>query len=127
LIAVLAAGAATGAATAADTNKPAKAPNTCFQTRDILGWKFNDKTERMTVRVNQKAYYTVEVVGSCPGADSGFSGGFQKDPSSNGFICEGDGAHFVSRVGGGPERCLLRNFHRLSPDEVAAIPKGDRP
>jgi hypothetical protein len=51
-----------------------------------------------------------------------------EDQPANAFICSPLEATVVYRdYGGIPERCPVKAIHKLTPDEIAALPKKDRP
>jgi hypothetical protein len=43
------------------------------------------------------------------------------------YICSGIDAEIVTPSPIGPQRCAVRNIHKLTPAEIAALPKRARP
>jgi hypothetical protein len=121
LAAALVAGATSGAATAADK----KPPKACFQTDEVRNWKFYDHQQRINLSTSRKDVYTAEVIGICPSGD--FSQTLGIKPRSSNFICEGDDAGLFVRSLSGAERCRMDRIRKLSADEVAALPKEEKP
>jgi hypothetical protein len=123
LAAALVAGATSGAATAADkASKPAKA---CFQANDVRNWKFFDHEKRVNLTTDRKDVYTGEVIGICPSADFSQTLGIKSRLSR--FICEGDDVGLFMSDAAGPEHCHMQKIRKLSADEVAALPKEQKP
>jgi hypothetical protein len=121
LAAALVTGAMSGPATAAD-KKPARA---CFRADDIRTWKFYNHQQHINLTTNRKDVFTAEVIGICPSADFAQTLGIRSRLSS--FICEGDDADLFVHDASGPQRCQMQKIHKLSADEVAALPKEQKP
>ncbi len=124
--AALAASAATFltlAATAAYTaDKPA--PRECFWTRQADGFAAQDD-HTVNVRVSVRDVYQFKLLGSCPDIDWNQRIALISRGGSN--ICSGMDAEFVTHSPIGPQRCVATAMHKLTPEEVAALPRKARP
>ena len=123
LAASLVAGAAGLSATAADGPKT---PRACFLPDDIRNWKSIKQDTRLNLTIGNKDVYTAEFFGNCPGVD--FDNSLViKNQGASIFICEGDMATVFLRQAGGPQRCELSHFRKLTAEEVAALTKQEKP
>jgi len=126
--AILLLGGATMAA-AADT-PDAKAPpakparNQCFWTRNVTGFAAADE-HTLNVRVNVKDVYQFEMFGHCPDIDWNQSIALVSRGGSS--ICDGMDAEIITHSPLGPQRCQVRSVKKLTPEEIAALPKRGRP
>jgi hypothetical protein len=110
------------AASAAD--KPA-AKNECFWARNVTSFAApDDKTLYVRVGVNQ--VFRFEMFGSCPEIDWNQRLALVSRGGDN--ICSGMDAEVVTHSPGiGPQRCAVRSMHKLTPEEVAALPPKAKP
>jgi hypothetical protein len=116
------------AAHAADTAKPAdKAASRrqCFYSRNISSWSpVNDSTINLRVGVND--YYQVKLLGPCPDID--WAQGIGLESRGSDWICDGlDVTVIVPRTTIGPQRCNATSLHKLTAEEVAALPPKQKP
>lgn len=123
LAATLVAGAVTGTAGAADKQK--KPPAACFRASDVQGWKLTNNSQGINLSILHGGVYSAKVLGQCSGAEFANRIAIVSSPSS--FVCEGDQAKLAVRDVTGPQSCQLLNFHKLTPDEVAALSSADKP
>ena len=117
--------AAAGAAAAAD--KPSDPPkrNECFWTRMADGFAAADE-HTLNVRVGVRDVYQFEMFGPCIGIDWSNRIALVSRPGDQ--ICTGMDAEVISRAPGfGRQRCMVRSVRKLTPDEIAALPKRGRP
>ena len=99
-------------------------PSACFWTRNADG--FAAQGDRVVnVRVGVRDVYRFELMGSCPDID--WSNRIALISHSGSTICTGMDAEIVTRTAIGPQRCPVRSTRKLTPEEVAALPKGARP
>lgn len=118
--AVLAALVATSAAAA---DKPA-AKDECFWARNVTSFAAPDD-HTVYVKVNQREVYKFDLFISCPEIDWRQSLAIR---SSTDSICSGMDAEIISHEPGlGRLTCPVKNMHKLTPDEIAALPKRARP
>ena len=118
--ALLALGATAGQA--AD-KAPAK-HNDCFWTRDANGFAAQgDKI--LNVRVNSRDVYQFEMLGHCQDLDWNNRIALVSRPGDS--ICSGMDAEVVTHSPIGPQRCPVRSVRKLTPEEIAALPKKARP
>ena len=122
VIAVAAASLAlAGAAQAAD--KPA-AKKECFWARNVTSFAAPDD-HTVYVRVNVRDVYKFDLLISCPDIDWSQRLALKSTSDS---ICDGMDAEIVTRSRAlGRQRCPIKNMRKLTPEEVAALPKRARP
>jgi len=127
---VLAASAAAllalSAAAAGAADNPAKAPtrNQCFWTRNADGFAAADE-HTLNVRVGVRDVYQFEMLGSCPDIDWNQRIALISRSGSN--ICTGMDAEVVTHSPIGPQRCAVRSMRKLTPEEIAALPRRAKP
>jgi hypothetical protein len=96
----------------------------CFFTRNADGFAApNDKT--LYVRVGARDVYEFQMFGSC--LDLDWSQQLALVSRSSSSICTGMDAEVVTRSAIGPQRCPVRSVRKLTPEEIAALPRGSRP
>ena len=122
--ALLVAGAATPGAIAR-THTPAYSANQCFYTRNATSFAAPDE-KNLYVQVNSRDVYHFEMFGVCPDIDWNQRIALVSRGSS--WICNGMDAEVISHaVGIGRQHCFVRNMRKLSPQEIAALPRNARP
>jgi len=120
LLALLVAG---GAAQAAP-DKAAAPKRQCFYARDVNGFRApNDKV--VYLRVGVRDVYQADLFAPCP--DVQWHEGIALVSRGTRWICSGLDVDIISPSVIGPQRCPLRNLHKLSPAEIAALPKKALP
>ena len=102
-------------------SKPARQ---CFWTHQVDNFASNDD-KFVNVRVGMKEVYQFEMFGRCLDVD--WSDQIALVSRSGSTICAGLDAEIVTRSAIGPQRCQVRNIRKLTPVEIAALPKGARP
>ena len=123
IAALLACGTASQTALAAS---PAKYDaHQCFYTKNVTSFAApDDKT--LYVRVGVRDVYRFDMFGPCPDIDWNQRVALVSRGSS--WICDSMDAEVITHaVGLGPQRCPVSHMHKLTPDEVAALPKRARP
>ena len=113
---------AAGAAQAADT-KP-KASRACFLARNVNSWSAADN-KTVYVRVGVKDVYRLDLLGPCPDIDWNWSIALESHGSS--WICSPLDATIIAKSPIGPQRCPVREVSQLTPQEVAALPRKQKP
>jgi hypothetical protein len=81
--------------------------------------------QTLYVRVGVRDVYRFDMFARCPDIDWNQSLALISRGSS--WICSGMDAEVVSHSPIGRQRCPVRDMHKLTPDEVAALPKRARP
>jgi hypothetical protein len=121
--AALAAPLASGVAVAkGDGQKPADA---CFARRDVNGFSApNDHT--VYIRVGVRQIDRLDLMTDCPQLTYRQEFGLEDRPASP-WVCSPLDATVVYRETGIPERCPVQAIHKLTEDEMKALPKSDRP
>jgi len=122
----LAASAAVLTLSATAANAAGKAPSRdqCFWTRNANGFAAQDE-HTVNIRVNARDVYQFEMLGTCPDIDWNQRIALISRGSSN--ICSGMDAEIVTHSPIGPQRCPVRSVRKLTPEEVAALPRKARP
>ena len=122
---LLLAGTAGAAAQPADAKPAASKPvQACFLARNVSSWAPVDR-RTVNLRVNVRDYYQLTLLGECPDIDWNQSIGLQSRGSD--WICSGLDVTVISRTPIGPQRCQATGLRKLSAEEVAALPKKQRP
>jgi hypothetical protein len=126
----LAAGAAAllalSATAAGAADPPAKAParNQCFWTRNADGFAAADE-HTLNIRVGVRDVYQFEMFGPCQDIDWNQRIALVSRGGDN--ICTGMDAEVISHSPIGPQRCPVRSVRKLTPAEIAALPRRARP
>jgi hypothetical protein len=104
---------------------PASHHNECFARSDINGFEApNDRT--VYIRVGVRDVWRLDLMSECVGLT--FHQGFALESQPNdAFVCDPLGETVIIREGGIPQRCPVTAITKLTPDQVAALPKKDRP
>jgi hypothetical protein len=111
-------------ATAAVAKPPAH-QNQCFWTRMVNGFAAPDD-HTLNVRVGVRDVYQFQMLGPCPDID--WNQRLALVSHSGGSICSGMDADVITHSPGiGRQRCAVRSMHKLTPEEVAALPKNAKP
>ncbi len=119
-------GAALAAMPAAVSAQPAAQPqNQCFLTANIAGFNAPDK-RTVYVRVGVNQIYRLDLMTDCLSLPFRLSIGLQTTPGQP-WVCSPLDATVLYNTGGIQQRCPVSAIHKLTPDEVASLPKKDRP
>jgi hypothetical protein len=106
---------------AAATAKPRQA---CFFARDVNSFSAaGDRT--VYVKVGVKDVYRLDLFNSCPDIDWNWSIALQSRGSD--WICSPMDATIIARSPIGPQRCEVDKVTKLTPEDVAALPRKARP
>ena len=125
LVVPVAALAAVALSAATAGAQPGSSGAQCFARQNIEGFQApDDHTVYLRVGVNQ--IYRLDLMVPCSGLS------FRDDinllsTAGDPWICNPIQATVVYHQGGIPNRCPVSAIHRLTPDEVSALPKRDRP
>lgn len=126
VIATIAGMAATSSMTLADTPLSTKRPSQCFESHDWQGWKAaNAKT--MYINVENHNVYRLDFTGSCPEILYPDSHLITTIRGSSQICSPIDLDLKVSDLHGFSTPCIVSKITPMSPAEVAALPKKDRP
>lgn len=102
----------------------AKPQRSCFFNRDIRGFAApDDKT--LYLRVRTKDVYRLEMMGRCPDLD--WENRIAIDSRGSSSICDAVDATVLVRGPIGVDRCPVKSITRLTPEEVAALPRKAKP
>jgi hypothetical protein len=122
---VLALAAAVLPVTSCESTPPEGLANRqCFHARNVQNFRpQGDRIVNVRVAVNQ--VFQFELMGSCPNLNFSQRLGLRTRGSQ--WICSGLDADLIVPSTIGPSRCPVNNIRRLTPEEVAALPRGARP
>jgi hypothetical protein len=102
----------------------ASARKQCFWTRQVNSFASSDD-RIVNVRVGVKDIYQFEMFGHCN--DVNWNNRIALVSRGSDYICSGLDAEIITHSPIGPQRCPVRNIRKLTPAEVAALPKHARP
>lgn len=106
---------------------PKKAARACFPVRSANGFKAPDD-RTLYVAVGVRDVWRLDMFGNCFDLDWVNGLALVSRPSS--FVCEGDNVDVDVVTRGtafGRQRCPVTSVRKLTAQEVAALPKKDRP
>ena len=129
-IALLAAGLLGAAVSVADETaaaKPKPGP-ACFFVRDFGAWKPAADAKSIFIRVEPKRYLRLELASKCPTLtwpDARLITNWHTTSACDALdwdikVSQGPPGNFVSP-------CIVKKVHEMTPEEVAALPKTQRP
>ena len=122
LAAVVLIGAAAAVPAQAQGTPKAGVPSQCFAIRDIRSFAWQDDYT-VYLNINRRDVYQLKTIINCP--DIG--GAALSYRSSSDIVCDGLDLILVARTTRGPRECAVKSIRKLSPAEVAALPKRARP
>jgi hypothetical protein len=97
----------------------------CFVRRNINGFMApNDRTVYIRVGVND--IYRLSLMVDCTSLTFRQGIGLESTPGDP-WICSAIQATVIYRDAGITNRCPVSDIHKLTPDEIAALPKRDLP
>ena len=117
-------------AAAADPTPAASPPpshSACFWRQDVSGFAAHDDTA-IYLRVGVRDVYELKMFGNCFDLSWLHHIGLQSHGMSN--ICEGSNPDvdvIVRDIGIGHQRCPVTSVRKLTPAEIAALPRDARP
>lgn len=102
-----------------------RARDACFLRHDVYGFSApNDHTVYLSVR--NRDVFRLDLMNECQGLTFRQSFGLEDRPASP-WVCDPLEATVVYRETGILQRCPVKAIHKLTPDEIKALPKRDRP
>jgi hypothetical protein len=128
--AAFAAAAALALTASADPPPPGPPPHhggSCFWERDVTNFAARDD-HTVYLRVGGRQVYELKMFGNCFDLSWLHHIGLRTFGSSN--VCEGGGAGLeleTRDIAAGHQRCPVTSIRKLSPDEIAALPKDAQP
>ena len=97
----------------------------CFVRRNINGFSApNDRT--VYIRVGVSDVWRLDLMTDCTGLSFRQNFGLEARPATA-WICSPLDATVIVRQTGINQRCPVTAMHKLTADEIAALPKRDRP
>lgn len=113
-----------GSAAAAEPAKQTRPARSCFFTSQVSNFSaIDDRT--VIVRVGVKDRYRLELFSPCYDIEWNNEIGITSRGSSS--ICNGAGAEIISPGALGPQTCRINRVVKLTPEEVEALPRRNRP
>ncbi len=103
---------------------PATAKRTCFWVQNVNGWSSADDHTVM-LRTGVKDVYRLDLMGPCPDIEWSQHIGLVSQGSSS--ICSPLDATVIAQGPLGPQRCPVKAVTKLTPEEIAALPRKHRP
>ena len=124
-VAALALATAALAASSAAAQTPPHPQEQCLFVHNIMGFNAPDD-HTIYVREGVNDVWRLDLMTDCVGLS--FKQGFRlRSFGGDPWICEAIQAEVSIRDVGGPQRCPVKALHKLTPDELAALPKKLRP
>jgi hypothetical protein len=117
LLAGLALLGAAGAASAADS---------CFRMNQVRGHSIVDP-HTLYIGTEDHAVYRVTMSGSCLAAKDSYDPLITREQAGSDLVCKPIDLDLAVGGPGGVSHCIVAGIQKLSPAEVAAIPKKQRP
>jgi len=111
-------------ATAASAKSPDGPQRQCFWTRNADGFAAADE-HTLNVRVGVRDVYQFEMFAPCPDID--WNQRIALVSRGGSTICTGMDAEVVTHSPIGPQRCAVRSVRKLTPEEIAALPRRAKP
>jgi hypothetical protein len=97
----------------------------CFYTRNVTSFAAPDD-QTLYVRVGVRDVYRFDMFGHCPDID--WNQRLALVSRSSSWICDGMDAEVITHATGiGHQRCPVSAMHKLTPEEVAALPRRAKP
>lgn len=96
----------------------------CFRTEDVRGWRVGDN-QTVYLRTGVNRVFRMRLMGPCPDINGSERIGIEARGSS--FVCSGVDATIIAPSPIGPRRCPVSAVQALSPAELAALPRRQRP
>ena len=103
---------------------PKKPVQACFYARDIWSWAPVDR-RTVNLRVNLHDYYQLKLVTDC--GDIDWSQRIGLEARGGSWICSDMDLTVIAPSTLGPQRCLASGLRKLTPEDVAALPKNQKP
>jgi hypothetical protein len=107
--------------------RPPEHANACFWARNADSFAPVDDTT-VNLRTGVRQVYQLKLFAPCTDLDFSESIALRSRGASD-FVCEGraNDLELFTRSAAGPSRCLVTSVRKLSGDEIAALPKRQRP
>ena len=113
-----------GAAAAPQASPSQASHRACFWARDANNFAYQ-APDIVNLRVGVRDVYQLKLFGPCD--DINFANVVRFDTRGASSVCDGPGIDLIVRGPLGPQRCPVRSLRQLTPDEIAALPRGSRP
>lgn len=97
----------------------------CFRAADVRNYRYVSP-DKVNLRVGLNDVYQVTTLGNCRDINFSEAIGIESGGGSD-WICNGLNVTLVAPSPIGPRRCPATDLRRLTPEEAAALPSGQRP
>ncbi|MDQ0465040.1 hypothetical protein QO010_002824 [Caulobacter ginsengisoli] len=124
-LAVTALAGTAGLGAAGASPAAAKPTRSCFFVDQVNSWR-QAGDESVLVKVGANQIYRLDLFGPCHDLDTNFTIGLEARGGGS-SICDGLDATIIAHSPIGPMRCPVTKVTRLTPEEIAALPKRDIP
>jgi hypothetical protein len=106
--------------------QPAANGQDCFYHRDTDSFTAADN-QTINLRVGVNRYYQLKLFSPC--LDLDFSQAIGMRSRGSNWICAGSAndVEIFTHSAAGRQRCVVSEVRRLTPEDIAAMPKRDRP
>jgi len=98
----------------------------CIRSHDIRNHTIADK-QTMLIDVNGRAIYRITVDGACLGGAVSSDPIVTRQPPGSAVICKPIDMDLAISKGGFESQCIVRSIVKMSPEEVAALPRKLKP
>jgi hypothetical protein len=124
---VLLATALLGAATS-DADDTASAKSTCIRTTQFQNWQASRDAKSIFIRADKKRVVRLELAKACPMLNAPFARLITKW-SGSALACDALDWNLSVSQGSSPIPipCVVQKVYAMTPEEVAALPKEQRP
>jgi hypothetical protein len=99
-------------------------PRSCFFNRDVTNWTDVDRST-INIRVNLHDYYQIKLFAPC--GDIDFSQRIGLRSRGSDYICSGLDVEILAPSPIGRQSCPATSIHKLTAEEVAALPPKQKP
>jgi hypothetical protein len=118
-----------GSTAARPADKPMDKPSgdNCFWARNVESFAAPDD-HTVYVRTSSRDIYRMDLLIPCPDVDWNQRVALRSSHGAGGSICNALDVDIVSHATGlGAQRCPVKSLRKLTPAEIAALPKHARP
>jgi hypothetical protein len=98
----------------------------CIRTHDIRNHTIADN-RTLLIDVNGKATYRVTMSGACLAGAMSSDPIITRNPPGSAIVCKPIDFDVAISRGGFPSQCIVESIVRMTPEEVAALPRKLRP
>ncbi len=126
LVSVALAAALAGGSSQAQPKAHSRPTSQCFLSRDWSSWRPSPDSKAIYLRVGVSQVFRLDLAYACPTLQQP-NARLITELRGGDWICHPLDVDLKVSDGLIPEACIVKGLSRLTPDEVAALPKGARP